>query len=214
MLLPSLTSLQISCQGRRGACAALRCTGCFRRWSRMFGIQGYHLLRVFVGLLRYEKLYLNIPLKTPTYRLILPITKVLQAPIRLKPGLTLITEINCEFTRSKVQGGAVLRYKTRSEHTANTTVHEGTAEQARVQRDQLQKEPAVCMLAPTFHTASPAPAKRGNTVPRAPLPSTPLLLQQSGAAAIRRLCWILRIFIPVWAQALHSHVNYHTLKIL
>lgn len=145
VILPSLISLQISCQVRRGVCVALSYTVCFHWQSIMFGIQGYHLLYVFLGLPRYDNLYLNMPLNTPTHRLTLPITEVLQAAIKLKPGLTLITEINCEFNRNKVQGGAVLCYKTGTEHTANITVCRATAEQARVQQDQPRKsQRAVC----------------------------------------------------------------------
>lgn len=88
VLLPSLLSLQISCQGGRGVHVALRYTGSFHQRSRMFGIQGYHLLYVFLGLPRYEKLYLNMPLNVSTHHPILPISEVLQAAINLKPGLT------------------------------------------------------------------------------------------------------------------------------
>lgn len=101
VLLPSPIFLQISCQGRRGACVVLRCTGNFHRRSRMFGIQVYHLLYVFWGLPRYEKLYLNMPLTTLTHHPMLLISEIPQAAIKLKPGLTLITEMNCEINRTK-----------------------------------------------------------------------------------------------------------------
>lgn len=78
----------------------LRCTGRFHPQSRMFAIQGYHLLCVFLGLPRYEKLYLNIPLNTlPTPHA--SCLEDLQAAVKLKPELTLITEINCGGSRSK-----------------------------------------------------------------------------------------------------------------
>lgn len=87
--------------GEEWVCVAPRCTGSFHQWSRTFGTRGYHLLYVFLGLPRYGKLYLNMPLNNPTHCPVFPISEVLQAAIKLKPGLTLIAEINCEISRSK-----------------------------------------------------------------------------------------------------------------
>lgn len=70
----------------------------------------------------------------------LPVSEDLQAAIKLKPELTLITEINCGVNRSKVWSGAVLFYKSEIQHTANTTITAcgGTAGRVRGPQDQLQ----------------------------------------------------------------------------
>lgn len=90
----------------------------------MFGIWVYHLLYGFLGLPRYEKMYLNMPLNTPTHHSVLPISETLQAAIKLKWRLTLITKVNCDIGRRRTLGRAVLVCKHRSWHAATSHLME------------------------------------------------------------------------------------------
>lgn len=112
----------------------------------MFGIWGYHLLYGFLGLPRYEKLYLNMPLNIPTHHSMLPISEVLQAEMKLN------YQSHLWYWHKKGLGWSNSGLQAQELACTYITSHWGAQELIKVQLDRLQNISYV--LASQVHTIS------------------------------------------------------------